>query len=129
MFSLVVPVFYCTYVILKISELAFFQSRTHLFHIVKLKIAIYLCLTQWKGIWALLIRICVWMHQIFLKGKIGFRHKTNVPYIFPSLADGRYDQECVLVRLFNNYIIVLPMDHCEQFLQNFKKYSSCNSGE
>ncbi len=65
----------------------------------------------------------------FLKGKIGFRHKTEVPYIFPSIADGRYDQKCVLVRLFNNYTIVLPIDHCEQFLQNFKKYSSCNSGE
>ncbi len=65
----------------------------------------------------------------FFKGKIGFRHKTEVPYILLTIADGRYDQECVLVRLFNNYTIVLPIDHCEQFLQNFKKYSSCNSGE
>ena len=72
----------------------------------------------------------MWMDTSdFFKGKIGFRHKTEVPYIFPSIADGRYDQKCVLVRLFNNYTIVLPIDHCEQFLQNFKKYSSCSSGE
>lgn len=49
-----------------------FQSRTCLFRIVKLKIAIYPCLTQWKEIWALLIRICGWIHQIFLKVKLVF---------------------------------------------------------
>lgn len=65
----------------------------------------------------------------FFKGRIGFRHKTEQPHILPSIADGRYDCKCVLVRLHNKYTIVLPIDNCEQFLQSFKKYSSGNSGE
>lgn len=40
----------------------------------------------------------------------------------PALADGRYDEKCILLELDNKRIIVIPIDECEKFLELFNQY-------
>lgn len=40
----------------------------------------------------------------------------------PALADGRYDEKCILLELDNKRIIVIPIDECEEFLELFNQY-------
>lgn len=48
---------------------------------------------------------------------------SNNPYYLPAIANGRYDEKCVLLELKNGKTVVLPIDDCDEFIELFNSYS------
>lgn len=54
-----------------------------------------------------------------LKKKIA--KDTSYRYI-PPIAHGAYDSECVILQLHNKKIVPLPIDDCDGFIEEFKRW-------
>lgn len=46
---------------------------------------------------------------------------SNKPYYIPAIANGRYNEECVLLELKNGKTIVLPIDNCDDFISAYNE--------
>lgn len=58
-----------------------------------------------------------------IKRYFDLKHGKDVSYMKePAIAGGRYDEECILLELDNKRIIVIPIDECSEFLEQFNKY-------